>query len=306
MTVVEVNGIDAWAEACSRNFVPLAVRSGDDAFAARLASIELGDGVTVTKVASAGSDVIRDHGMLRAHPRDDVLLSIQGRGVGLVCQEGRIATIGRGASALYDASSAYALRFPSTMSELVLQVPRSALGLDSSTLRQITARPIAAGAGSVAAMTAVLCGAFDDFGREVLRAPGGGSTIGHTVVDLLRSTIRSLLDPTARGAMGRAALTASVRQFIQVNCTDPGLTPAAVAAHHHISIRQLQVLLADGGESPAELIRRSRLDVARGLLVGGQSVAAAAARAGFEDPGTFTRAFKRAYAMLPSELLASR
>jgi AraC-like DNA-binding protein len=305
MTVVEVNGIDAWAEACSRNFVPLAVRSGDEGFAARLASVDLGDGLTVTKVVSAGSDVIRDHRMLRAHPRDDVLLSIQGRGVGFVCQEGRTAAIGHGASALYDSSSAYTLRFPSAMSELVLQVPRSALGLDPGALRQITARPIASGAGSVPALTAVLCGAFDDFGRELLRAPSGSAAIAHTVVDLLRSTIRSLLDPRERGVMGRAALTVSAHQYIEANCADPDLTPAAVAAHHHISIRQLQVLLADAGESPAELIRRSRLSVARGLLDRGLPVAEAAARAGFEDPGTFTRAFKRTYSMLPSEVFSS-
>jgi AraC-like DNA-binding protein len=287
--------------------VPLAVRGGDDRFVARLAPIELGDGVTVTKVASETSEVIRDRGMLREHPRDDILLSIQGRGIGFVCQDGRTATIGRGASALYDSSAEYALKFPAAISELVLQVPRSTIGVDSRTLRQITARSIPAAEGSIPALTAVLCGAFDDFGSEVLRSPGGGAArITDTVVDLLRSTIRSLLDPRERGTMGRGALTASIQQFIEANCTDPRLTPAVVAARHHISIRQLQVLLADAGESPAELIRRARLRVARTFLDRGVPVQAAAARSGFEDPGTFTRAFKRAYAMLPSEVTPAR
>lgn len=302
MTVIEVGGVDEWAAVCSRHFVPLAVRGGDDAFAAQLASVELGDGVTVTKVASTRSDVIRDRGMLREHPRDDILLSIQGRGIGFVCQDGRTATLGRGASAIYDSSAAYELRFPAAMSELVLQVPRETIGVDSRTLRQLTAHSIAAGEGSIPALTAVLCGAFDDFGSEMLRSPG--ARIADTVVELLRSTIRSLLDPRERATMGRAALTTSIRQFIEANCTDPRLNPAAVAAHHHISIRQLQLLLADAGESPAELIRRSRLDVARTLLDRGLPVQASASRSGFEDPGTFTRAFKRAYAMLPSDVMS--
>lgn len=304
MSALNVVGVDEWAAVCSRSFVPLSVRSGDDRFSASLSSVRLTDEVSVTRVRSTGSEVFRDRTMIRRNPRDDVLLSIQGRGRGAVHQADRRAAIANGSAALYDANTPYLLEFPAEMSEIVLQLPRTTLGLPGGVVSEITARRIDPATGSLAVLTSLVCGVFADFGRSV--GDSAGERLASAVIDLLRTTLRAGLGAASSGILGRDATRATVLHFIQTNHLDPSVTPAAIAARHRISLRQLQLLLADIGESPADLLRRLRLAHAERLLEQGAAVGLAAAASGFDDTGTFTRAFKRTYSRLPSDVRAAR
>ncbi|WP_448004503.1 AraC-like ligand-binding domain-containing protein [Agromyces bauzanensis] len=304
MSAVSVVGVDEWAAVCSRSFVPLRVRSGDDRFAASLTEVRLTDSIHVTRVRSTASEVFRDHTTIRRNPRDDVLLSIQGRGRGAVHQAGRRATIASGSAALYDASTPYLLEFPSRMSEIVLQLPRSALGIPDRAIPEITARRIDPGTGSMAVLTSLVCGVFADVGRTGVES--SGERLASAVVDLLRTTVRAGLGAESSGPLGRDALRATVMHFIEANHLNPSVTPAAIATRHRMSLRQLQLLLAEAGETPAELLRRLRLAHGLRLLEQGASVGLAAAASGFDDTGTFTRAFKRTYDRLPSDVCSGR
>lgn len=64
----------------------------------------------------------------------------------------------------------------------------------------------------------------------------------------------------------------------------------------------MQKLFARAGESPAVYIRQRRMRAGVQLLCRGEPVGRAAHLAGFPDPGTFARAFKREYGMPPSSL----
>jgi len=304
MSAVNVVGVDEWAAVCSRSFVPLSVRSGDDRFSASLSEVRLTDSVSVTRVRSTGSEVFRDRAMIRRNPRDDVLLSIQGRGRGAVHQADRRAAIAGGSAALYDASRPYLLEFPAAMSEIVIQLPRATLGLPNAAVAEITARRIDPAMGSLAVLTSLVCGVFDDFGGS--GGDSSGERIASAVIDLLRTTLRAGLGTGSSGLLGREANRATILHFIQTNHLDPSVTPAAIAVRHRMSLRQLQLLLADVGESPADLLRRLRLAHAQRLLEQGASVGLAAAASGFDDTGTFTRAFKRTYGRLPSDVRAAR
>lgn len=303
MSTVTVTGVDDWAAVCSRSFVPLSVQSGDDQFRASLASVRLTDEVSVTRVRSTGSQVIRDHAMIRRHPRDDLLISIQGRGSGAIVQADRRAAISGGHAALYDSSRPYVLDFPGPMSEIVLQVPRSALHVQGAVVAEIAARPMSPQVGSMAVLTSLLCGVFDEVGRSAMDA--SGERIAVAVLDLLRSTIRAQFDTGQPGFLGRDATRASVLHFIEANYLDPSVTPTVVATRHNVSLRQLQVLLAEIGHSPAGLIRRLRLDHGLALLERGASVGLAAVASGFDNAGTFTRAFKQTFERLPSDVRTS-
>jgi AraC-like DNA-binding protein len=96
-----------------------------------------------------------------------------------------------------------------------------------------------------------------------------------------------------------------VKTFIQRHLHDPELTPAAVAAAHHISVSYLHRLFRDQDTTVSGWIRQQRLDhVRRDLDDPAQSAVPlheVAARRGFAHPAVFSRAFRAAYGIPPSD-----
>ncbi|WP_157869187.1 helix-turn-helix domain-containing protein, partial [Streptomyces atriruber] len=80
------------------------------------------------------------------------------------------------------------------------------------------------------------------------------------------------------------------------------------AAAHHISTRYLHRLFQDQGLTVSSWIRRLRLERCRRALanptLAAVPVGAIAARWGFAQPAVFTRAFRAAYGLTPSEVRA--
>jgi AraC-like DNA-binding protein len=103
----------------------------------------------------------------------------------------------------------------------------------------------------------------------------------------------------------RHAMLTTVQAFIQRRLGDPELTPAAIAAAHHLSLRSLHQLFHDEGLTVAGWIRQRRLDRCRRDLtdpaLAARPVAAIAARWGFGSASDFSRAFRAAHGMRPSE-----
>lgn len=288
-----------WAEVCSESFVPLRVRSVEPSFRATLSHVELSSRVGVTRVASMSSEVYRSDRVIAREPRDDLLLSIHGAGIGTVVQDGRSAALRRGAATLYDSSRPYLLSFPSSMSELVLQLPRTALGLSESRLREVTARPLAPSA-PLRALTALASAATGP------RAGASRLLDGRSMADAAISLLRAAIAPVeASDLHDHFGLRVAMIAFIGDHLSDPSLSAELVADRHHISLRLAQQLFAEAGDSVAGHIRMRRLERARALIDAGVSVSAAATRVGFGDPGTFTRAFKRAYGMTPRDYAPS-
>ncbi|MCM1965698.1 helix-turn-helix domain-containing protein [Streptomyces sp. G1] len=101
------------------------------------------------------------------------------------------------------------------------------------------------------------------------------------------------------------SLPARVDAFIGHNLGDPELSPSAVAARHGISLRRLQLLFRERGESVAAAIRRRRLERCReDLSDPGQltvPVHTVALRWGFTNASVFSRLFRETYGASPSE-----
>jgi len=110
---------------------------------------------------------------------------------------------------------------------------------------------------------------------------------------------------TAGPRAHRRLLRERVRAFIEAQLPTPDLSPATVAAAHHISVRYLHRLFDDEEQSVAGWIRRRRLDRCRADLLdpslAGRSVAATAARWGFTSASHFNRLFRNAYGLPPGE-----
>lgn len=90
-------------------------------------------------------------------------------------------------------------------------------------------------------------------------------TIAHDLVGACLAGQLGAQDELAPEARTRALLE-RIEVFVDHNLGDPELTPSAVAARHGISLRRLQQLFRDRGETVAAGIRRRRLERCRADL----------------------------------------
>lgn len=89
---------------------------------------------------------------------------------------------------------------------------------------------------------------------------------------------------------------------------DDDLSPTRLADALHVSVRSLQRRLRQGLDTtPQDLVLAARLEAAHALLrQGGLRVGEVAARVGFDDLSHFSRRFRAAYGMPPSQVVPSR
>ncbi|MFJ7270568.1 helix-turn-helix domain-containing protein [Streptomyces sp. NPDC099050] len=99
------------------------------------------------------------------------------------------------------------------------------------------------------------------------------------------------------------ALLTRIDTFIGHNLGDPELSPSVVAARHGLSLRRLQLLFRERGESVAAAIRRRRLERCREDLSDPGRLAVpvhtVALRWGFTNASVFSRLFRATYGAGP-------
>ncbi|WP_067833365.1 helix-turn-helix domain-containing protein [Actinomadura kijaniata] len=117
--------------------------------------------------------------------------------------------------------------------------------------------------------------------------------------------VRAYLLSRADGGPDGDALGPRLLRYIDDHLTDPGLSPASVAAAHRISLRYLYRVLADVDVTFGAWVRARRLEGAgRDLAAPGAghvTIAAVAARWGFADAAHFSRVFRDAYGVSPRQ-----
>ncbi|WP_255945487.1 AraC-like ligand-binding domain-containing protein [Streptomyces odontomachi] len=127
------------------------------------------------------------------------------------------------------------------------------------------------------------------------------------VVDLLTIGLASRrgqsppLSPSSR----RQVLLARIEAFVESHLAEPRLSPAMIAAAHHMSQRSLHQLFATESDTPvSKHIRRRRLERCRRALTdpaqSRRPVAVIAAQWGFQNIAHFTRLFHAAYGQPPA------
>jgi len=129
-----------------------------------------------------------------------------------------------------------------------------------------------------------------------------GVAAANAALELLRAAIEPCV-PTGRAAT-REAMRAEIRRYVKTHLQDPELGPASIARAYAISVRALHALFEDVDASVAGLVRSERLarcleDLQR---PNGGSVTDIAFRWGFCDAAHFSRVFKRAFGVTPSEV----
>ena len=129
-----------------------------------------------------------------------------------------------------------------------------------------------------------------------------GVAAANAALELLRAAVEPCV-PTTRAAT-REAMRAEIRRYVRTHLQDPALGPASIARAYAVSVRALHALFEDVDESVAGMVRSERLarcleDLQR---PNGGSVTDIAFRWGFCDAAHFSRVFKRAFGVTPSEV----
>jgi AraC family transcriptional regulator, positive regulator of tynA and feaB len=132
--------------------------------------------------------------------------------------------------------------------------------------------------------------------------PVAGVAAANAALELLRAAVEPCV-PTSRST-AREAMRAEIRRYVRTHLQDPELGPAPIAHAYSVSVRALHALFEDCEVSVAGLVRSERLtrcleDLQR---ANGGSVTDIAFRWGFCDAAHFSRVFKRAFGVTPSEV----
>ncbi|QFG24668.1 helix-turn-helix domain-containing protein [Actinomadura sp. WMMB 499] len=198
---------------------------------------------------------------------------------------------------------------PGTIDTVGLEMPRNLLSLPQSLADRMIGRPVPGVEGIGALLSGFLVQLSSDAGTY---RPSDGSRLGTVLIDLVSALFAHTVEAERELApeSRQRTLVLTVRAFIERHLHDPALTPASIAAAHHISLSYLHRVFQPDGTTVAVWIRRRRLERARRDLtdpaLGGLQVGQIAARWGFSHPAVFTRAFRAAYDVSPSEFRRAR
>jgi AraC-like DNA-binding protein len=267
-----------WRELICDVFVGLDAERPGPGFTGTLVTAPLGP-LQLTHVRSVAQHVVRSPRQIARGRGEDVLVSVQRAGRGMVRQDGREALLRPGELALYDAARPYTLTFDAPFAQSVFQLPRDLL---------------AERLGGLDGLTAVR-GA----------APGGlmETVDGERVLDLLSVALGARL---GRATTPAAAHRRAIRLHVERHLGDPALTPASIAAAHALSLRYVHRLWAqeEAGTLGRHILRR-RLERSRAELTdpaqARRTVTEVALRWGFRSPAHFSRAYRARFGATPRE-----
>ncbi|OMI36689.1 helix-turn-helix domain-containing protein [Streptomyces sparsogenes] len=291
-----------WREALSRTFGAMHITAPDGVCSGTIRTAPLGRLRAVT-VEGERLSALRTHRLVARGGEDGpVVITLLDRGVARLEQDGREAVLGPGDMFVYDMARPFRLDLPQSFRTKSLVVPRDVLGLSESGIAHVTATPLGADTPLGGLLSPFLAALVDGAGTY---SPSTGELMARNVVDLLGGLAGEVLGRSeADTSGGNRALLLRIQAFIDRHLQDPDLTPEAIARAHRISLRYLHKLFESEEATVGRWIQRRRLEECRRDLArhaNGSTIAAVAHRWGFISAAHFSRAFRAAYGMAPSE-----
>lgn len=277
-------------------------RPGQRGFRASLSAHEL-DGVVLSTVDVTGHEVDYQG---TVDPDDSALkIYYVSSGTAVIRQEGREQIVEAGQLGVHDSMQPYQIWTETGFDSLVMVVPKTRLLSLGTGYADLSAARFTAGEGAgclVLPYLQGLAGGLD----EVIR--GQGRQIVRSTVDLLTMLFSSAVgtvpeEPELRRARQREEILGWIREHL----LDADLSPGRIAAAHLMSTRALHALFAEAGTTVGTVVRQSRLERARELLVlhPGWTLAEVGRWSGFADPSYFSRVFRQEFGMSPGQFRAA-
>jgi AraC-like DNA-binding protein len=306
VSTLVARNISEFRAAVSESFVPLQVSTaGPDHFRGIIRGASV-DEVHVNEVRATSHVVERTPELIARSDRSYFKLSLMLAGTGLLIQDDREAVLQAGDLAVYDTDRPYSLVFDDDFRTMVVMFPKHLISLPSDMIGQLTAVRIS-GQGGLGGMVVPyltqLAGNLDQLAGTT------GARLAHSALDLVTTVFTRELSLDGVSADPHRALVQRIRSYIDRNLASTDLGPATIASAHFISTRHLHGLFQEQGVTVSTWIRTRRLEQCRRDLLdpmlADRPVAAIAARWGFVDAAHFSRAFKSAFGISPSEYRAA-
>ncbi|WP_075022711.1 helix-turn-helix domain-containing protein [Actinomadura madurae] len=265
------------------------------------------DPVQATLITTMPHSIHRTPNLIRQSNPEIFALGCIVRGGVMATQDGHCANLGVGDLKLWDPSQSYVGEFAPDVplsQVLLLRFPRSLLPLSPRDLRWLSTVRIP-GAKGVGALSSQFMLQLARHMHEL--SPADAARLSTLTLDVLTVALATALDTetVAPSHTRRQALMAQIHAFIRANLGDADLTPGAIAAAHHISLRYLNKLFHEEGHTVAGWIRQRRLERCRCDLaephLATRPINEIAARWGFTNPAHFSQAFRSAYGLSPRE-----
>ena len=291
---VATQGFSYWVDTVCDRFLELDIDSPvRERFRAQLDQCELGP-ATANWLCADVQRVRRTTAKIaRAHP--GFLLMQLRSGRVQVRQAGRITPLYPGECILLDGSRPYEVECPQATRSCVLQLPGEWLRRWVRSPERFAPTRFAAQGWGAALCAAVANLEVDSCNDLALPRD--------EVADHVAALLTLALGPEPQDAAGGAHLRERLMRTVCNGLSDPSLSPASVAAEHHISVRSLHYAFAAAGTTFVEELMQARLMRARELLSDPRlrdlPVIEVAARCGFTDPSHFARRFRRQFGVAP-------
>ncbi|WP_404961799.1 helix-turn-helix domain-containing protein [Streptomyces sp. 147326] len=298
-----------WCEVVGRGVAPTRITSDEASdFAGSFGSLGMGR-LQLSTITFPGLRSKRTAELVRRGDPETYELTLVLSGAMEVSQLRNEARLSAGDFAFWTSSRPYggrAVSEPGTGGPraIILHLPRALVPVPEDRMNRLLACAVPGGTG----MGRILADHLTSVARE---APGldalDAERLGMVTLDLAvgmlaaRTGAQDRLPPESRHQM----LLVRIDLFIQDHLADPQLCPAAIAAHHHISVRLLHQLFRSRGETVSAAIRRRRLERCYADLADPSLLAvpvhAIGARWGLSGPDRFSRSFRAAYGIPPGE-----
>lgn len=281
----------AWSAMLSGSAVPFEINRLGPNFKARVAAyrqaaVSIGDYASTPQLLSSTSAAVERASLVK--------FGIQLAGVCEVQHSSGVRRLGPGDVVLTRADEEVALDFLEPWRMVSVVLPSSMLGTRPVALEDVVI--IHGGSGLVRVLATRAASLLVD-----LQAVGPEHQ--HLFVDHALTLLRCVApvqEATSEDDLARRACA-----YLDAHMDDPHLSPTAVAEALHVSARTLFAAFAGSGTTPMRYLRQRRLEECRQLLAEPRwshlSVFAVARRCGFTDPASFSRAFRDAFGITPSQ-----
>ncbi|HEX4249928.1 MAG TPA: helix-turn-helix domain-containing protein [Pseudonocardia sp.] len=295
---------DYWREVICQAFVPLTPERTTDraGFPSEVEERPLG----TTNRAS-----IRSQPQRVAHGRREVghsrgayyFVNLQLAGRCAVRQGRAESVLTRGQFAVLDTTEPYYFDFDSDWRMLSFRVPHEQLRGRLADPRLGTGIAIDATTGTGAVVAALMRSLWELDGPI---GAGAAAELEQSFASVTAVAMGSVPpDPSGGDQLSHPGIRAAVLRFVLANLGDPDLSVARVCRQFAISPRLLHLLFSDQPASFAGTVRALRLERCARLIADPASTASIteiAARHGYPDPASFSRAFRRQFGVAPRDV----
>lgn len=273
-------------------------------FRGSLAHCDAGD-VKLCRLSASSHRVARTPDLIRQDDRGFLKVVFQIEGSTWFEQGSRKTLLSPGEWSIYDTMKAYTVSNTSDIEQLVLLVPREKVFAAGMRPEDLLVQRYSARTGIGRLAGDLMHRAFDEI-EEC--SSDSAETVGEAIAQLLRQSLMERAGrPTSLSL--REALRDRIKQHVHRNLRDPALSIDQIATALRCSKRTLHKAFSNDGLTLSEYIWRLRLNRCRRDLespaCAWKSITEIAFSWGFSSPAHFSKAFRDAFGVSPTQFRAN-